>query len=199
MTNGCGNGCLAPSTVTAPSSIASRNADCVRGGGRFSSSTRTTLANSGPGTKVNALRSGSQTPLPVMSAGSRSAVPCTRRKLPPRLRATARASVVLPVPGTSSPSTWPPASTAQTTSSTCQRRPCTTCSTLSTSAAATAVASARAERSSERAERAGGTALLRQAEPPSCSAPALPSGRAPEPAYAEQDQQQEHAGERQAR
>ena len=80
-TNGVGSRWRTPSTVTAPSSIASRNADWVRGGVRLSSSTRTTWANIGPATKVSRLPS--HTPEPVMSEGSRSAVAWTRRNVPP--------------------------------------------------------------------------------------------------------------------
>src|SRR5713226_8022393 len=46
---------------------------------------------------------------PVMSDGSRSGVHWMRRKLPPTDVASARASMVLPVPGRSWSSTWPPA------------------------------------------------------------------------------------------
>ena len=57
------------------------------------------------------------TRMPVISAGSRSGVNCTRLKPPSTERARALARVVLPVPGTSSSSTWPPASSAVSVSS----------------------------------------------------------------------------------
>ena len=47
-----------------------------------------------------------------MSAGSRSGVHCSRRNSRPRAEARLRAASVLPSPGTSSNSTWPPASIA---------------------------------------------------------------------------------------
>ena len=78
-----------------------------------------------------------------MSAGSRSAVPCTRWKEPPRLRAKARARVVFPLPGTSSMSTWPPESSAHATSCTAVSRPRTTRRTLSTTPLAQAGGRAR--------------------------------------------------------
>ena len=55
---------------------------------------------------------GSNTLDPVMSDGSRSGVHCTRRNVRPSAVARLRAASVLPRPGTSSNSTWPPASTA---------------------------------------------------------------------------------------
>src|SRR4051812_21235379 len=48
--------------------------------------------------------------LPRMSAGNRSLVNCSRRDCKPSARASARASVVLPTPGTSSISRCPRAS-----------------------------------------------------------------------------------------
>ena len=69
---------------------------------------------------------GSHIPLPVTSAGSRSAVAWIRRQSAPSARARARASVVLPVPGRSSSRMCPPARTAATTSSTRSRRSRTT-------------------------------------------------------------------------
>src|SRR5438128_1749457 len=47
--NGSGSGCVASSTVTCRSCIASRRLDCARGVARLISSTRTTFATSGPG------------------------------------------------------------------------------------------------------------------------------------------------------
>ena len=73
------------------------------------SSARTTLANSGPGEKTNDFRSASRMCIPMMSWGRRSLVNWIRRKVPEIPEERARASVVLPVPGTSSRRTWPPA------------------------------------------------------------------------------------------
>jgi hypothetical protein len=58
---------------------------------------------------------GLNTEEPRMSAGRRSGVNCTRRKLPAKQRASAFARVVLPTPGTSSISRWWPASRATST------------------------------------------------------------------------------------
>ena len=69
---GCGSGQDWPSTLTWRSSIVSRSADCVRGGVRFSSSTSTTWAKTGPGRKSQLPVSGMKTDTPVMSDGRRS-------------------------------------------------------------------------------------------------------------------------------
>ena len=55
--------------------------------------------------------------MPVMSDGIRSGVNWMRLKLQPTERASAFASIVLPMPGTSSISTWPPHSIATSASS----------------------------------------------------------------------------------
>ena len=66
---GCGRGHDSPSTLTWRSSIVSRSADCVRGGVRLSSSTRTTLAKTGPGRKSQLPVSGPKTETPVIVGG----------------------------------------------------------------------------------------------------------------------------------
>jgi hypothetical protein len=58
----------------------------------------------------------SNTDTPDRSLGIRSAVNCTRENCSPKVRASACASVVLPTPGTSSISRWPPASRQATQS-----------------------------------------------------------------------------------
>ena len=140
--NGAGNGWLTPSTVTVPSSIASRNAAWVRGGVRLSSSTRSTWEKIGPGTKVNDCASWFHTDEPVTSLGSRSGAPCTRRKCAATERANACARVVLPWPGVSSMSTWPPERNAAASSRTAVDWPRTTCETLPTMRADTSVTAA---------------------------------------------------------
>ena len=55
---GLGSGHDSPSTLTCCSSIVSSRADWVRGGVRFSSSTRTTWANTGPGSELPGARVG---------------------------------------------------------------------------------------------------------------------------------------------
>src|SRR5207245_1698669 len=81
---------------------------------------------------------------PVTSLGGRAGGHWTRRKSARIERASARASIVLPTPGTSSMSTWPRASSAATTVSTAARLPSTTRSTLSTSRAASGLSAIRA-------------------------------------------------------
>ena len=108
------SGYVRPSTDTWPSFIASSSALCVRGGVRLISSARTRFANTGPGRNSNSPDFGSRIDTPTTSEGSRSLVNCTRWKVPPIDRASARASVVLPTPGTSSISRWPRASRATT-------------------------------------------------------------------------------------
>ena len=115
---GRGSGRVTPSTVTWCSSIASSSADWVRGVARFSSSTSTTLAKSGPGRNSHSLPARWNTETPVSSDGSRSGVAWTRRKIRPAARASALASSVLPTPGTSSRSRWPPESSVTTASRT---------------------------------------------------------------------------------
>lgn len=141
---GSGSGCRSPSTVTAPSSIASISADWVRGEVRFSSSTSTTWPKTGPGTNVKRPAAASQTPLPVISPAVRSGVAWIRRKLPSTQRASARASRVFPVPGTSSTSRWPPATSTVTAVATASGTPRTARSTSATIARAAIVAAARA-------------------------------------------------------
>jgi len=66
-----------------------------------------------------------------MSLGNRSGVHCKRLKVRPSEAATARASMVLPVPGTSSRRTCPSHSSATISSSMVARLPTMTRSTLS--------------------------------------------------------------------
>ncbi len=74
----------------------------------------------------------------MTSLGRRSAVPWIRPAVPPMERARLLASRVLPTPGTSSTSTWPPASRAATTIRMGSSFPSTTRATLSTMAAPSA-------------------------------------------------------------
>ena len=78
---------------------------------------------------------------PVTSVGCRSGVHCTREWTTPSIEpASARASTVLAVPGTSSKSTWPRQASAASTSRTCSVLPSTTCSTFASRRSATACA-----------------------------------------------------------
>src|SRR5215216_3183265 len=86
--------------------------DCVFGEARLISSTRTTLANTGPGWKSKRASRWLKTLVPTRSAGNRSEVHWTRAYSASSERASARASAVLPTPGASSISTWPSASSA---------------------------------------------------------------------------------------
>ena len=132
-----------PSTLTWCSSIVSRSADCVRGGVRFSSSTSTTWAKTGPGRKSQVPLSGRNTDTPVMSDGSRSGWPWTRDSSAPSEAARVRARTVLPTPGTSSMRRWPPERAAIAAASSAPSLPSTTCSRLRTSARPRAMASSR--------------------------------------------------------
>src|SRR5690625_3931419 len=114
--NGLPTSWVVPSKVTRPSSMTSRSADCVFGEARLISSARTTEANTGPRWNSNSCVFGSRIDTPVTSEGSRSGVNWIRALLACTAAASERASCVLPVPGTSSRSTWPPLSIVVTTS-----------------------------------------------------------------------------------
>ena len=77
-TNGCGTFRLTPSTVTLPSSITSRSADCVFGEVRLISSARNRLHMIVPGWYTNCPVSFWYMLNPTISAGSTSGVNCTR-------------------------------------------------------------------------------------------------------------------------
>ncbi len=90
--------------------MASSSALCVLGLARFTSSASSSCVNIGPFLNEKAPLAASNTDTPMMSAGSRSLVNCTRCQARPSTCASACASVVLPTPGTSSMSRWPRAS-----------------------------------------------------------------------------------------
>ena len=96
--------------------------DCVLGDARLISSTITTLAKIGPGRNSKRSSRWLKTLTPTTSAGSRSAVHCTRANCRSKARATERASVVLPTPGRSSMRMWPSATTQTSTRSSRSRR-----------------------------------------------------------------------------
>jgi hypothetical protein len=96
----------------------SRSADCVRGVARLISSASSTFAKIGPGLNSNRRSVALKTLTPSKSDGIRSLVHWTRRNVAPTARANARASVVLPTPGTSSTSKCPRASAVTTERST---------------------------------------------------------------------------------
>src|SRR5262245_7958132 len=100
--NGRASSCVCTSTVTLRSCMHSSRPDCVFGEARLISSTSTTLAKIGPGRNSKRPSRWLKTFVPTTSAGSRSAVHCTRANCRSSARATDRASVVLPTPGRSS-------------------------------------------------------------------------------------------------
>ena len=172
-TNGVGNMCVTPSTVTCRSSMGSRSADCVRGVVRLISSTSTTFAKIGPGWKRNSCRPWSYTLIPVTSEGSRSGVAWIRLKSPPIERASARASIVLPTPGTPSSSRLPSASRQIAAVSTTVGLPAMTRSTFSTRRRKAAVVSPTkgSGRLTSRVSTFGGPRLRRRRPGPARSSP----------------------------
>ena len=89
--------------------MASSIADWVLGVVLFTSSARSSPVKIGPGRNAKSPVAGAYTYEPVTSPGSMSGVHCSRRKSRPSADARLRAARVLPSPGTSSKSTWPPA------------------------------------------------------------------------------------------
>src|SRR4051812_3877142 len=100
--NGRSSGYVTPSTVTWLSCMHSSSAACVFGEARFTSSTSSRFANTGPGLKSNAFARWSKTLTPVTSEGSRSGVNWRRENEQSSERASAFASIVFPTPGKSS-------------------------------------------------------------------------------------------------
>src|ERR1700730_9882897 len=93
----------------------SSSAACVFGDARFTSSTSSRFAKTGPGLKSNAFARWSKTLTPVTSEGSRSGVNCSRENEQSSDRASALASIVFPTPGKSSMIKWPSATRQSTT------------------------------------------------------------------------------------
>ena len=108
-TNGRGTLRVTPSTVTDSSSMTSSRADWVFALVRLISSPSKRLQFAAPQVKRNACASRSYMEKPVMSEGMVSGVNCTRLHSRSSALDSASASVVLPVPGTSSSRMWPPA------------------------------------------------------------------------------------------
>jgi hypothetical protein len=82
--------------------MASSSAAWVRGVVRLISSARTICAKIGPGRNSNSTVFWLKIDVPVTSVGSRSGVHWIRLNEAPKLAASARASIVLATPGTSS-------------------------------------------------------------------------------------------------
>ncbi len=98
-TNGRASSCVCLSTVTWRSCMHSSRPDWVLGDARFTSSTSTTFANTGPGRNSKRFSRWLKTFVPTTSAGRRSAVHWTRAYSASTERASARARAVLPTPG----------------------------------------------------------------------------------------------------
>src|ERR1700686_3161060 len=104
----CDKGCVAPSMVIWRSSMASSTAACVRGGLRLAWAARSRSVKSGPRCSAKLLVERLSTLLPMMSAGIRSEVHCTRRNSRSNSRAKLLMTSVLAIPGTPSSRAWPP-------------------------------------------------------------------------------------------
>src|SRR5438445_4430813 len=128
--NGRGSGRVSPSRLTWRSSMHSSRADCVRGVARLISSASTTWAKIGPGRNSKSCNRWLKNDTPVTSLGSRSGVNWMRRNGQSSVRATDLASIVLPMPGTSSMSTCPSHNNATSSRSITSRLPTMTCSML---------------------------------------------------------------------
>src|SRR5262245_31836825 len=89
-------------------SMASSTAACVRGGMRLTSSASRRSVKSGPRWRAKLLVERLSTLLPMMSAGMRSEVHCTRRNSRSNSRAKLLITSVLAIPGTPSSRAWPP-------------------------------------------------------------------------------------------
>ena len=103
--NGSGRRWEMPSTVTVCSSIASSSADCVFGVARFISSASRMFVITRPCLYSKLFVSRLYIVKPVISDAVTSGVNCARRLTSPAAFPIAFASVVFPVPGTSSTST----------------------------------------------------------------------------------------------
>ena len=106
---GAGRACVSPSTVIVCSSMTSSSADWVFGEVRLISSARSSWQFAAPSRYSNSPVLRFHMVKPVMSDGRVSGVNWMRRVERPSTRENATARVVLPTPGQSSSSTWPPA------------------------------------------------------------------------------------------
>src|SRR5436190_5224687 len=113
--NGGSSAYVTPSIVTWRSCMHSSSAAWVFGEARLTSSTRSRLANTGPGRNSNSFVLWLKTLTPVTSDGSRSGVNWRRENEQSSERASALASIVLPTPGKSSMIRCPSARRQSTT------------------------------------------------------------------------------------
>src|SRR5438270_6044209 len=130
--NGRSSVCVAPSIVTWLSCMHSSSAACVFGEARFTSSTRSRFANTGPGLSSKRFVRWSNTLTPVTSDGSRSGVNWSRENEQSSERASAFASIVFPTPGKSSMIRCPSATRQSTTRRSASCDVCTTRPRLAT-------------------------------------------------------------------
>ena len=103
--NGAGSGLPVPETVTLPSCMPSRSADCVFGVARFTSSARRMLPKIGPRWNWNCFRPDTSSTImfvPMMSPGMRSGVNWMRENVRSSVSASVLMRSVLPRPGTPS-------------------------------------------------------------------------------------------------
>src|SRR4030088_180019 len=163
--NGLPSGYEKPSTVTWLSCMHSSSAAWVFGEARFTSSTRSRFAKTGPGLKLNAFARWSKTLTPVTSDGSRSGVNCSRENEQSSDRASAFASIVFPTPGKSSMIRCPSATRQSTTRRSASCGAWTTRPRFATIAAARSAGSGARAGSAKQAlhlvENRGGALLLR--------------------------------------
>ena len=131
--------------------MASSRADCVFGDARLISSTRSTLAKTGPGRNSNSPERWLKTFTPVTSVGSRSGVNWRRENDRSSERATDFASIVFPTPGKSSMMRCPSAMRQRTHSSSVARGARTERSRFSTTRSTTSAAERAATGPSARA------------------------------------------------
>jgi hypothetical protein len=123
--NGSGSPWVTVPTVTFRSCIACSSAAWVLGGVRLISSASTRFAKIGPGrnrslrsSRPEGSTSSCRMSVPVMSAGSRSGVNCTRPNERSRACASDETSSVLARPGTPTSSAWPRATSVTSIAST---------------------------------------------------------------------------------
>src|SRR2546421_12472098 len=129
---GLTSSCVWPSIVTWSSCMHSSSAACVFGEARLISSTRSRLANTGPGLNSNSFERWLKTFTPVTSDGSRSGVNWSRENEASNERASAFASIVFPTPGKSSRIRCPSLIRQRTQRRSVSAGACTTMARLST-------------------------------------------------------------------
>src|SRR4051795_1320258 len=129
----------------------SRRAACVLGDARFTSSTSSRLANTGPGLNSNRFERWSKTFTPVTSDGRRSGVNWRREKEQSSERARAFASIVFPTPGKSSMIKCPSATRQSTVMRSVSSDACTTWRRVATIASTRSAGAGATARSAKQA------------------------------------------------